>query len=83
MSARRRLRLRPWLVALVLLAGCGGRKPAPTAPVARLGPALEAVFPAARATRVALDTPIWARFREPVSLSKAEKLWIAFRHGVL
>ncbi len=61
------LRALAWpVLALALLAGCDSR-PAPTAPVARLGPAIEEVFPAARSVRVPLTTPIWARFRAPLA----------------
>jgi hypothetical protein len=61
---------RAWCVAAALaLAGLGlgcGKEAAPTQPQARLGPAVEAVFPAARATRVPIDVVAWARFRAPL-----------------
>ncbi len=61
-----------WIVLAVLVAGGAAlapgcsKQPAPTAPVARLGPAVEEVFPPPRAVRVPLATAIWARFHEPL-----------------
>jgi hypothetical protein len=57
-----------WAAALALAAltaRCGGKAAAPVAPRPQ-PPAVEAVFPAARATRIQPETPIWARFREPL-----------------
>lgn len=65
MSARA-WRIGALALLLALTAGCGKEGGAPTAPSARLGPAVEAVFPAARAERVPIDVVVWARFREPL-----------------
>ncbi len=78
MNARPAVRLVA-LAALALLAGCG-HKTAPTAPAERLGPAFEQVFPAARSTRVPLETAIWARFREPLDPSTVTTTTVFLKH---
>lgn len=78
MSARPAIRLVA-LAAFALLAGCS-HKAAPTAPVERLGPAFEQVFPPARATRVPLETTIWARFREPLDPATVTTTTVFLKH---
>ena len=58
-------------LALVLVAGCGKRV-APTAPLARLGPQVARVFPAARSAHILYNTAIWAEFKtdlDPASVN--------------
>ncbi len=51
------------LGAALVAGACGRKTTAPVPPGAQLGPEVEAVFPAARSTRVVATTDIWVRFR--------------------
>ena len=54
------------LVVGTLVGGCGKKNSTGPALEDHLPPSVVSTFPAARSTGVPFDTPIWARFREPL-----------------